>query len=69
MPQIETMTLNELCALLRSYGLSTSEAKLGDGIEQGKYPFGICIHQTKRQFEIYRRLVDEWISERITRPA
>ena len=63
--QVETLTLNELTVLFRSFGIQTSETKLGDGIEQGAYPFGVCIRGQKRQFEIYRRKVEEWLSERV----
>ena len=65
---VETLTLNELTAMFRRVGIATSETKLGDGIEQGQYPFGICIKSSKgsRQFEIYARLVYQWLEERAT---
>ena len=65
--RVETMTLNELTALFRRIGIATSETKLADGIEQGRYPFGICIRSSKsgeRQFEIYKRQVIEYITAR-----
>ncbi len=62
--KVETMNINELAQLFRSVGISTSEAKLGDAIEQGLYPFAICIHQKGRQFEIYKRQVLEYLSSR-----
>ena len=67
--QVETMTLRELTNLFRSLGIATSDAKLADGIEQGAYPFAVCIRQKDRQFEIYKRKVYEWISERATPAA
>jgi hypothetical protein len=61
---VETLNLHELAQLFRNVGISTSETKLADGIEQGKYPFAICIQQKGRQFEIYKRLVIDWLTER-----
>jgi len=63
---VETMTLNELARRFREAGIMTSGKKLADGIEQGKYPFGICIRTNgrRRQFEIYRKLVEKWLEER-----
>ena len=36
-----TMTLVELAAEFRAHGISTSLVTLGDGIEQGVYPFAV----------------------------
>lgn len=64
--KIETISLQEVTLLLRSLGMKVSEMTIGSGIDQGKYPFAICIHTDKdgRRFEIYKRLLDEWISDR-----
>ena len=64
--EIETITLQELSVLLRSLGMKVSEPVLGSGLEQGRYPFGVAINTDKggRRYEIYKRLVDEWIRER-----
>ena len=40
---IETLTLNQTAAYLRQQGLSISNPALANGIQQGQYPFGICI--------------------------
>lgn len=62
---IKTMDLNECAAYLRAHGLSISNESLADGLEQRVYPFGVCICGGKRRiFQIYTRLVDEWIAER-----
>ena len=62
--EIRTLNINELYALMRELGVSTSQTKLGDAIEQGKYPFAICVQQKNRNFEIYEKKLREWIIER-----
>lgn len=62
---IKTMDLNQCAAHLRTHGLSVSNETLAAGIEQGVFPFAVCIGGGKRRvFQIYSRLVDEWIKER-----
>lgn len=62
--KIETMTPEETAAAMRDLGLRSSAQKIRDGIEQGKYPFGVCINMERREFEIYKALFDNWVSER-----
>lgn len=67
MKTIPTMTLNECARYLRDHGLSISNTALADGIQQGVFPFGICICEPDdeiRTFKIFSRLVDEWIAAR-----
>lgn len=65
MKTIRTMDLNECAAYLREHGLSISNESLAAGLEQRVYPFGVCICGGKRRiFQIYTRLVNEWIAER-----
>lgn len=70
MPRIETMTLNELAESMRKLGLTVSNEALGCAIEEGLYPFAICYRSrgenTHRHFEIYRKLFDQWVTERAT---
>lgn len=40
---IETMTLHQASKYLRDKGLSLCSDTLADGLEQGVYPFGVCI--------------------------
>ena len=66
MGQIATMTLDEARIRLRDVGLGMDKTTLADGIEQGAFPFGVCI-TTKhdgRVFKIFARLLEDWISER-----
>ena len=66
--QIETMNVQQLALLLRSLGMKVSEQTISAGIVQGKYPFGIFIETDSggRKFEIYSKLVHDWIDERCT---
>ena len=62
---IKTMTLAECMDHLRAHGLSISQDTLANGLEQGVYPFGVCVRGAKqRVFQIFSRLLDEWIAER-----
>ena len=61
---IEMMTVQEACEELRALGMSISLDKLRDGIEQGVYPFGTCIHMKERKFDIFRVLFNKWVDER-----
>ncbi|MCL2060962.1 MAG: hypothetical protein FWH01_18195 [Oscillospiraceae bacterium] len=61
--------MQQLSMMLRACGMKVSEAVLSSGIEQGVYPFAHCIHTDGggRRFEVFTRLVHEWIDERATR--
>lgn len=62
---IKTMDLNTCAAYLRERGLSISNETLANGLEQGVYPFGVCVSGCgRRVFQIFTRLLDEWIAER-----
>lgn len=66
---IETMTLQELCDRMQALGVRTSKERLSDGIEQGVYPFAVCIHRKEnrsrnRIFEIYTKKFEEWVRDK-----
>lgn len=62
---IETMTPQEATEVLRNHGMRMSPDTLRYGLEQGLYPFGICIQCDKQPvYQIFRRLFYEWIAER-----
>ena len=65
---IETITPAEATERLRALGMKISTTTLRDGIEQGKYPFGIYIKSKSggNVYQIYKRLFDSWIAERAT---
>ena len=62
---IETMTLHQASKYLRDKGLSLCSDTLADGLEQGVYPFGVCIRTDRsRVFQIFKKKLDAWIAER-----
>lgn len=62
---IETMTLHQSSKYLRDKGLILCSDTLADGLEQGVYPFGVCIRTDRsRVFQIFSNLLDKWIAER-----
>ena len=59
-----TLNIREATIKFRLAGIPTSETKLGAGIEQGLYPFAICIHTGKgRRFEIYTKMLDKYLAD------
>ena len=62
---ISTMTPQSAAEYLRARGMSISPETLRRGIEQGVYPFGLCIKTDgSAVYQIFKRLLDEWIAER-----
>ena len=58
------LTMNELYNDLRKCGVKTSEPKIKALIQQGKYPFAVSCEMNHTEFEIYRKLYEEWKAER-----
>ena len=62
---IKTLTLKDAAAKLRENGMRISDRSLAACLEQGAYPFGICIRMDgERVFQIFGVLLDAWIAER-----
>lgn len=57
---IETMTLHQASKYLRDKGLSLCSDTLADGLEQGVYPFGVCI-RTDRSPGYFRFSKRSWM--------
>lgn len=66
MGRIVTLTLDEARIRLRDAGLGMDKMTIADGIEQGAFPFGVCITTKKdgRVFKIFARMLEDWIAER-----
>lgn len=65
---VPTMTLNEATQLFRSCGVAMSETVLADGLEQGRFPFGVCIQGKKgRTVKIFTKQITEYLKERSIR--
>lgn len=59
------MSPEEVSQELRKLSVRTSPDKIRAGIEQGVYPFGVCIHLATPCYEIYRVKFRQWIDENI----
>ena len=58
-----TLTTEEAAKLLRSAGIKIETVTLRDGIEQGVFPFGICIERGTRVFIISKKKFAEWCAD------
>lgn len=62
----KTLTVLEAHKTLEEHGMKISVDSLRNGIEEGVFSFGTCIHNPKaREFIIYPKLLDDWIAERL----
>ncbi len=66
MQMITTMTPQAACERLRASGMSIGTDTLRAGIEQGVYPWGICIRTATGNpvYQIFGKLLEDWIAER-----
>lgn len=65
MTKIITLSTDAAANYLREQGMSISPTTLRLGIQQGVYPFGICIEAgSSPVYQIFKRLLDDWIAER-----
>ena len=63
-----TMTINDVCALFRTYGISIDARRMADSIATGIYPFGRVVRVSesgRRTFEIWRTDVDRFLKSKI----
>ncbi len=64
--KIETLTIKQAVDELRELGMNITPDRLRAGINQGVFPFGICIQMKNFEFEIYRVPFEKWIAERVS---
>ena len=61
---IEQLSLNEARRYLSDHGMKIGNVALANGLEQGVFPFGVCVNNDgNRDFFIYKALVDKFIKE------
>ena len=63
---IETMTLNEAVDALRGLGMKTTAERVGLMLEEGLYPWGVCVRGSRgksRIVEIYTKKFWAWVDE------
>lgn len=58
-----TLTAVEAVSILNNAGMSISVKTLRDGIEQGVFPFGICVLSDSRIFYISKKKLAEFIED------
>lgn len=63
-PQIRVINTKRACEILADHGMKTDPNKIGLGLQQKVYPFGVAIHDKRWIYEIYENLLLDWISER-----
>lgn len=66
MPICPRMTLEEVCADMRTHGMSINNQTLSDGIAAGAFKFGTVISvgpTGKRNIVIMRRDYEKWSEE------
>lgn len=56
-----TITPDEASKIMCACGIRLDTVTVRNGIEQGVYPFGVCIARGKRNFQIYKKPFAEWI--------
>ena len=63
-PQIRVITMKRACEILAEHGLKTDPTKLGLGLQQRVYPFGVAIQAGRWIYEVYEHQLLKWIEER-----
>lgn len=61
---VKCLKMEEAVRILRDNGIDTNATKLGLGLQQKVYPFGVAIKKTVWIYEIYDVLLRRWIKER-----
>ena len=63
--KLTVITAEEAVNVIKAAGYTTmSLPHLKAGIDAGVYPFGARIPMKNNRYEIYKTLLDKWISER-----
>lgn len=63
-PKIRVINTRRACEILAEHGMKTDPMKLGLGLQQRVYPFGVAIQMKNWVYEIYENLLMKWIEER-----
>ena len=64
MNTVKVLSTKEACTILRDAGIPIDPQKLGLGLQQRVFPFGIAIKAREWSYQIYERQLREWIAER-----
>lgn len=63
-PQIKVISTKRCVEILEKHGMKTDQQKIGLGLQQKVYPFGVAIHDKRWMYEVYENLLMKWIEER-----
>lgn len=64
-PQIKVISTQRTVEILAEHGMTTNPNKIGLGLQQKVYNFGVAIHFKNRwAYEIYEHQLRQWIAER-----
>ena len=63
-PTIKVISTKRAVEILKEHGMKTDQQKIGLGLQQKVYPFGVAIHDNRWIYEIYENLLMKWIEER-----
>ena len=58
-----TITPERATQIIRDAGVQIGTETLRAGIEQGIFPFGVCIEANKRIFIISKKKLAEWLAD------
>lgn len=64
---VETLTLEEATLVMRGEGIKMSKDTLKKGIQQGFFPFGVCIERDDGKAPwcyIFTVQLEDWMNER-----
>lgn len=63
-PKIKVISVKRACEILAEHGMKTDPQKLGLGLQQRVYDFGVAIQMKQWVYEVYENLLLQWIAER-----
>ncbi len=63
-PQIKVISTRKAAEILKEHGMKTDHQKIGLGLQQRVYPFGVAIYDNRWMYEIYENMLMKWIAER-----
>jgi len=66
---MDILSLNQTCEILKAHGMKAYPEKIGAGLQQGVYPFGVAIKMKEWTYDIYKPLLEKWIKERSNEEA
>lgn len=63
MKPIKVISVTEAARIMTEYGYPMNPQKLRLGLQQGVYPFGVCIKMSDWCYDIFEWQLLKWLSE------